>query len=55
MVVGELAGSVFRGGGDGAATPAALCEVLDCQPGDLLRWEAEEDEEDEGSGEAAAG
>jgi putative transcriptional regulator len=19
----------------------ALCEVLDCQPGDLLRWEAE--------------
>jgi len=24
------------------ATLAALCEVLDCQPGDLLRWEAEE-------------
>ena len=23
------------------ATLAALCEVLDCQPGDLLRWEAE--------------
>ncbi|WUK67716.1 helix-turn-helix domain-containing protein [Streptomyces coelicoflavus] len=22
-------------------TLAALCEVLDCQPGDLLRWEAE--------------
>ena len=21
------------------ATLAALCEVLDCQPGDLLRWE----------------
>lgn len=21
-------------------TLAALCEVLDCQPGDLLRWEA---------------
>ena len=26
-------------------TLAALCEVLDCQPGDLLRWEAEEAEE----------
>ena len=23
------------------ATLAALCETLDCQPGDLLRWEAE--------------
>ena len=23
------------------ATLAALCEVLNCQPGDLLRWEAE--------------
>ncbi|RBL82515.1 transcriptional regulator, partial [Streptomyces cavourensis] len=23
-------------------TLAALCEVLDCQPGDLLRWEAED-------------
>jgi len=23
------------------ATLAALCEALDCQPGDLLRWEAE--------------
>jgi len=22
-------------------TLAALCEVLDCQPGDLLRWEAD--------------
>ncbi|MFD5107371.1 helix-turn-helix domain-containing protein [Streptomyces cinereoruber] len=22
-------------------TLAALCEVLDCQPGDLLRWEPE--------------
>ncbi|NUP23986.1 MAG: helix-turn-helix domain-containing protein, partial [Streptomyces sp.] len=21
---------------------AALCEVLKCQPGDLLRWEAED-------------
>ncbi len=25
-------------------TLAALCEVLACQPGDLLRWEAEEGE-----------
>jgi putative transcriptional regulator len=24
------------------ATLAALCEVLECQPGDLLRWEPEE-------------
>jgi putative transcriptional regulator len=24
------------------ATLAALCEVLDCQPGDLLRWEADD-------------
>jgi putative transcriptional regulator len=23
-------------------TLAALCEVLTCQPGDLLRWEAED-------------
>ncbi|GAB3903714.1 helix-turn-helix domain-containing protein [Kibdelosporangium lantanae] len=23
------------------ATLAALCDVLDCQPGDLLRWEAD--------------
>ena len=23
------------------ATLAALCEKLDCQPGDLLRWESE--------------
>jgi putative transcriptional regulator len=28
------------------ATLAALCEALECQPGDLLRWEAE-DVEDE--------
>ncbi|MEU8098634.1 helix-turn-helix domain-containing protein [Streptomyces rubiginosohelvolus] len=26
------------------STLAALCEVLTCQPGDLLRWEAEEAE-----------
>lgn len=24
------------------ATLAALCEALDCQPGDLLRWEPDE-------------
>lgn len=24
------------------ATLAALCEVLECQPGDLLRWESED-------------
>lgn len=24
------------------ATLAALCEVLECQPGDLLRWEDED-------------
>ena len=24
------------------ATLAALCEALNCQPGDLLRWEADE-------------
>jgi len=23
------------------STLAAMCEVLDCQPGDLLRWEPE--------------
>jgi putative transcriptional regulator len=33
------------------ATLAALCEVLRCQPGDLLRWEAEQAEQ----AEAAAG
>ena len=26
-------------------TLAALCEVLDCQPGDLLRWEPDEPED----------
>ncbi|GGT43618.1 helix-turn-helix domain-containing protein [Streptomyces chromofuscus] len=25
------------------STLAALCEVLECQPGDLLRWEAGEE------------
>lgn len=24
------------------STLEALCEVLDCQPGDLLRWESEQ-------------
>jgi len=32
------------------ATLAALCEVLRCQPGDLLRWEAEEPRADDGPG-----
>ncbi|MEI5010132.1 helix-turn-helix transcriptional regulator [Streptomyces sp. PmtA] len=27
------------------ATLAALCEVLECQPGDLLRWEPEPEPE----------
>ncbi|MCA1272247.1 helix-turn-helix transcriptional regulator [Streptomyces rubiginosohelvolus] len=33
------------------STLAALCEVLTCQPGDLLRWEAEEAEGAAGAGE----
>ncbi|MFJ9938101.1 helix-turn-helix domain-containing protein [Streptomyces virginiae] len=36
------------------ATLAALCEVLECQPGDLLRWEAEEAATDEATAEEAA-
>ncbi|MFB6842701.1 helix-turn-helix domain-containing protein [Streptomyces sp. NPDC056361] len=32
------------------ATLAALCEVLECQPGDLLRWEAEDLAEAGGGG-----
>lgn len=28
------------------ATLEALCEALDCQPGDLLRWEPEEPSSD---------
>ncbi|MGW4036399.1 helix-turn-helix domain-containing protein [Streptomyces sp. NPDC004778] len=31
------------------STLAALCEVLTCQPGDLLRWKAEEAEGAEGA------
>lgn len=38
-------------------TLAALCAVLECQPGDLLRWEPENPEDGErtahGSGESA--
>ncbi|MFE1413358.1 helix-turn-helix domain-containing protein [Streptomyces sp. NPDC058746] len=40
------------------ATLAALCEVLDCQPGDLLRWEAGDaagDAAEEAAGEAVGG
>jgi putative transcriptional regulator len=35
------------------STLAALCEVLECQPGDLLRWE--ETEETEGASGSTAG
>jgi putative transcriptional regulator len=35
------------------ATLAALCEVLECQPGDLLRWEPDETEEPEESAESS--
>ncbi|MFC8172409.1 helix-turn-helix domain-containing protein [Streptomyces sp. NPDC057325] len=34
-------------------TLGALCEVLDCQPGDLLRWEPEPEPEP-GAAESAA-
>lgn len=34
------------------ATLAALCEVLECQPGDLLRWESEDDAGDDAGGDA---
>ncbi|MCT4354681.1 helix-turn-helix transcriptional regulator [Streptomyces sp. Je 1-79] len=37
-------------------TLAALCEVLDCQPGDLLRWEpGPEDDSAAGSGRGSEG
>lgn len=39
-------------------TLAALCEVLECQPGDLLRWETDETkkaDEAEGADEAKQG
>ncbi|MEV0190715.1 helix-turn-helix transcriptional regulator [Kitasatospora purpeofusca] len=36
------------------STLAALCEVLDCQPGDLLRWEDEDGEEEGTAGGPAA-
>ncbi|MEV0069776.1 helix-turn-helix transcriptional regulator [Amycolatopsis sp. NPDC050768] len=35
------------------ATLAALCEVLECQPGDLLRWESEDDAEDDAGAEVS--
>lgn len=34
-------------------TLAALCEVLDCQPGDLLRWEGRAERSADVSGAAA--
>jgi putative transcriptional regulator len=36
-------------------TLAALCQVLDCQPGDLLRWEAEDVPADDGPRGVTAG
>jgi putative transcriptional regulator len=54
MAVGELADrvgitpanlAVLKNGRAKAVrftTLAALCEVLECQPGDLLRWESED-------------
>ncbi|GHA71452.1 MULTISPECIES: helix-turn-helix domain-containing protein [Streptomyces] len=36
-------------------TLAALCEVLECQPGDLLRWETGTPAETVDSGTASAG
>ncbi|WP_432022419.1 helix-turn-helix domain-containing protein [Streptomyces parvus] len=35
------------------STLAALCEVLTCQPGDLLRWETEDAQDVVGAGDAA--
>ncbi|MFD8277425.1 helix-turn-helix domain-containing protein [Streptomyces flaveolus] len=37
------------------ATLAALCEALECQPGDLLRWEVEAGHEDAAAGAGPAG
>ncbi|WKV76581.1 helix-turn-helix transcriptional regulator (plasmid) [Streptomyces sp. PCS3-D2] len=37
------------------ATLAALCEALECQPGDLLRWEAGDTAAQDGAGGEAAG
>ncbi|MEU1040979.1 helix-turn-helix transcriptional regulator [Streptomyces sp. NPDC005551] len=37
------------------ATLAALCEALDCQPGDLLRYEADDDRQPVGATESADG
>ncbi|MFH9112759.1 helix-turn-helix domain-containing protein [Streptomyces globisporus] len=37
------------------STLAALCEVLTCQPGDLLRWEGTGDAQDEVDTEGAVG
>ncbi|MFD9728496.1 helix-turn-helix domain-containing protein [Streptomyces sp. NPDC059072] len=36
-------------------TLAALCEVLECQPGDLLRWESEAEAEAKSEPEDVAG
>ncbi|MFE1240509.1 helix-turn-helix domain-containing protein [Streptomyces tendae] len=67
MSVGELADrvgitpanlSVLKNGRAKAVrftTLAALCEVLECQPGDLLRWETGTPAETVDSGTASAG
>ena len=36
-------------------TLAALCEALDCQPGDLLRWEPDATESGAGTGDDRPG
>jgi putative transcriptional regulator len=36
-------------------TLAALCEALDCQPGDLLRWEPDEDADASAPGKGGLG
>jgi len=70
MAVGTLADrvgitpanlAVLKNGRDKAVrftTLAALCDVLECQPGDLLRWEPDERVEtgtEEPTGEARTG
>lgn len=36
-------------------TLAALCEALDCQPGDLLRWEPDAADDGAGTGDGRPG
>ena len=37
------------------STLEALCAVLECQPGDLLRWEPDESEDQQPAAPASAG